>query len=73
LLRRERQSDGFRFDLCCPPPVAWVIGRHTSKLINRCFCSIGNSLFQGILPSLCVTHFLGEFVTDLLGSYQAAR
>ena len=30
LLRRERQSDGFRFDLCCPPPVAWVIGCYTS-------------------------------------------
>ena len=41
-----------------------------AKLINRCFCSIGISFFQGILPSLCVTHVLGHFVTDLLGSYQ---
>ena len=41
-----------------------------AKLINRCFCSIGNSFFQGILPSLCVTHVLGQFVTDLLGSHQ---
>jgi hypothetical protein len=40
-----------------------------AKLINRCFCSIGNSFFQGITPSLCVTHVLGQFVTDLLGSY----
>jgi hypothetical protein len=40
-----------------------------AKLINRCFRSIGNSFFQGILPSLCVTHVLGQFVTDLLGSY----
>ena len=30
LLLRERQGDGFRFDLCCPLPVAWVIGCHTS-------------------------------------------
>ena len=43
-----------------------------AKLINRCFCSIGNSFFQGILPSLCVTHVLGQFVTDLLGSYRVA-
>ena len=40
-----------------------------AKLINRCFCSIGNSFFQGILPSLCVTNVLSQFVTDLLGSY----
>ena len=40
-----------------------------AKLINRCFCSIGNSFFQGITPSLCVTHVLGQFVTNLLGSY----
>ena len=40
-----------------------------AKLINRCFCSMGNSFFQGILTSLCVTHVLGHFVTDLLGSY----
>ena len=43
-----------------------------AKLINRCFCSIGNSFFQGITPSLCVTHVLGQFVTDLLGSYHRA-
>ena len=30
LLRRERQSDGFRFELCCPPPVSWVIGGYAS-------------------------------------------
>ena len=41
-----------------------------AKLINRCFCSIGNSFFQGITPSLCATHVLGQFVTDLLGSYR---
>ena len=30
LFLRERQGDGFCFDLCCPLPVARVIGCHTS-------------------------------------------
>jgi hypothetical protein len=34
LLRRERQSDGFRFDLCCPPPVAWVIGCEVAPIFR---------------------------------------
>jgi len=65
------------FDLC---PVLRVIPNPSlssltvnrplcAKLINHCFCPIGNSFFQGITPSLCVTHVLGQFVTDLLGSY----
>jgi 8-oxo-dGTP pyrophosphatase MutT (NUDIX family) len=35
LLLRERQGKDFRFDLCCPPPVAWVIGCHTSMSYPR--------------------------------------